>query len=182
MMPDCYVCLVGVQGVGLYSKGECSEPHFAIITPMDVVHMRTVSVLSPNGGDGPLAVRLPRAANPRQRRRWQQTAAAAGVSESGFGFGWVLLLLWIETQNSPDARAARSRARPLSVSSEGWARVQVFTVILRYIQTTVRESRCLHRGRSVKATPPVAKPRYRSIVTCLLCLNVLTLAPGMLTG
>lgn len=74
--------------MGLYSKGECSEPHFAIRTPTDVVHMRTVSALSPNGGDSPLAVRLPRAADPRQRRRWQQTAAAAGVSKSGFGFGF----------------------------------------------------------------------------------------------
>lgn len=102
--------------MGLYSKGECCEPHFAIRTPTDVVHMRTVPALSPNGGDGPLAVRLPRAADPRQRRRWQQTAAAAGVSGSGSGFGWMLLLLLRnKTQNSPNARAARSRARPLDV-------------------------------------------------------------------
>lgn len=118
LIPNCSVSTMQVQGVGLCSKGECSEPHFAIRTPTDVVHMRTVSALSPNGGDGPLAVRLPRATDPRQRRRWQQTAAAAGVSVSGSGFrfGWALLLPRIGTQNSPDARAARLRARPLSVS------------------------------------------------------------------
>lgn len=101
--------------------------------------MRTVSALSPNGGDGPLAVRLPRATDPRQRRRWQQTAAAAGVSVSGLGFGWrVLLPLRIGTQNGPDARAARLRARPLGVSPEGSVRVQYFTVKLLYMKTAVR--------------------------------------------
>lgn len=59
--------------------------------------MRTVSALSPNGGDGPLAVRLPRAADPRQRRRWQQTAAAARVSLFGFGFGFGPVLLLLQT-------------------------------------------------------------------------------------
>lgn len=138
LMPNCSISTMVVQGVGLCSKGECSEPHFAIRTPTDVVHMRTVSALSPNGGDGPLAVRLPRATDPRQRRRWQQTAAAAGVSvsASGFRFESVLLLLRIGTQNSPDARAARWRARPLSVSSQGCLRVQYFTAILRYIKNS----------------------------------------------
>lgn len=97
--------------MGPYSKGECSEPHFAIRTPTDVAHMRTVSALSPNGGDGPLAVRLPRAADPRQRRRWQQTAAAAGVSESGFGFGWVVAAAAANRDTNESGRARCSLAR-----------------------------------------------------------------------
>lgn len=85
-------------------------------------------------------------------------------------------------RNSPDARAARSRARPLSVSSEGCALVQVFALILRWIQATERESRCLDPGRAATARPSAVAPSWRSIVSCLFCLNVLTLAPGMLTG